>query len=300
MKKGLVLEGGAMRGMFTAGVLDVMMENGIEYDGIIGVSAGAAFGINYKSGQIGRVLRYNTRFCRDKRYAGFRCLLRTGDMYSADFAYGKVQLLYDSFDFNAYEKNPAEFYVVCTDVETGEAVYHLYGGRADHGLDWIRASAAMPLVSRIVEIDGKKLLDGGTADSIPIRYFERIGYEKNVVVLTQPEDYRKEKDRLMGLLRLRYRNYPKLIEAMEKRPEVYNQTLGYIKEREKQGELFVIRPREPLQIGKVEKDPDKLEEIYKIGRRTAGERIAELKAFLRPQRPETNRSEIENERVNQS
>ena len=174
MKKGLILEGGAMRGMFTAGVMDVLMERGIKFDGAVGVSAGAAFGVNYKSGQIGRVIRYNTRFVGDKRYCGFKVLLKTGHIFSTDFCYGEVPLVHDPFDFEAYGKNPMEFFVVATDLERGEAVYHKYEGMDDSGFDWIRASASMPLVSRIVEIDGMKLLDGGIADSIPVKFFEGI------------------------------------------------------------------------------------------------------------------------------
>ena len=280
MKKGLVLEGGAMRGMFTAGVIDVMMENGIEYDGIIGVSAGAAFGCNYKSKQIGRVIRYNMKFCNDKRYSGIRSLLKTGNIYNTDFAYGEVPLKHDVFDFDTYQNDPTDFYVVCTDVETGEAVYHIYGGKDDHGFDWIRASASMPMVSQIVEIDGQKLLDGGIADSIPVRYFETIGYDKTIVVLTQPEHYQKKPNRLMPLIRLKYKKYPKLAEAMEKRHLVYNQTLAYIEEQEKLGKLFVIRPPHKLQIGKVEKDPNKLKEIYDIGRETVAPQVMAIKEFL--------------------
>ena len=201
MKKGLILEGGAMRGMFTAGVIDVMMENRILFDGAVGVSAGAAFGCNYKSGQIGRVIRYNTKYCNDPRYCGIRSLIRTGNLYNTDFCYGEVPLKQDVFDFDAYKNNPMAFYVVCTDIETGKAVYRKYDGMEDHGFDWIRASASMPLVSQIVEIDGQKLLDGGIADSIPVRFFERIGYDRNIVVLTQPADYQKKKNRLMPLIR---------------------------------------------------------------------------------------------------
>ena len=174
-----------MRGMFTAGVIDVMMEHGIPFDGVIGVSAGAAFGCNYKSGQIGRVVRYNTRFCRDKRYGGFRVLLKTGDYYSKQFCYEEVPLYHDIFDFDAFESNPREFHVVCTDVETGRPVYHLYGDRNDHAFEWIRASASMPLVSRIVEIDDFKLLDGGIACLKQLmQEAKEIGY---YVVLDAPE-----------------------------------------------------------------------------------------------------------------
>ena len=280
MKRGLVLEGGAMRGMFTAGVIDVMMENDIEFDGAVGVSAGAAFGVNYKSKQIGRVLRYNTRFCRDKRYFGVRCLLRTGDMYSADFAYGEVPLKHDPFDFDTYMSDPMEFWAVCTDIERGEPVYHKYEGWEDHGFDWIRASASMPLVSRNVEIDGKQLVDGGVSDSVPLKFFESIGYDRNIVVLTQPADYVKKKNSLMPLIRMKYRKYPKLVELMAERHNVYNDTIAYISDKERRGEILVIRPEAKLEIGRTEKDPEVLKYVYELGRKAAKERIEEIKKFL--------------------
>lgn len=269
-----------MRGMFTAGVIDVMMENGIKFDGAIGVSAGAAFGCNYKSGQIGRVIRYNTRFSRDKRYSGIGVLLRTGDYFSKDFCYGEVPLKRDVFDFEAFESDPMEFYVVCADVETGRPVYHKYIGRDDHEFEWIRASASMPLVSRVVEIEGQKLLDGGIADSIPIEYFESIGYDRNIVVLTQPGNYQKKENGLLSLIKLKYRRYPKLIEAMATRHVKYNDTLKYIAQKERDGALLVIRPEKKLPLGRVEKDPDKLREAYNIGRKAAEFRIEEIKTYL--------------------
>lgn len=280
MKTGLILEGGAMRGMFTAGVMDVMMENGIRFDGIIGVSAGAAFGCNYKSGQIGRALRYNTRFCRDKRYCSVRSLLQSGDIFNTEFCYGEVPLKYDVFDFDAFERDPAEFYVVCTDVDTGRAVYHKYTGRSDHGFDWIRASASMPLVSNIVEIDGERLLDGGIADSIPVKYFEGIGYDRNIVVLTRPKDYRKGENRVMPLIRHKYKRHPALVRAIEQRHIVYNETLDYIWKKEAAGELFVLCPDEPLPVGRIEKDPDKLCTAYGIGREAASAKLSAITDFL--------------------
>ena len=280
MKTGLIMEGGAMRGMFTAGVIDVMMEHGIELDGAIGVSAGAAFGCNYKSRQIGRVIRYNTRFCRDKRYGGFRVLLKTGNFYSKEFCYDEVPHKHDPFDYDAYARNPMEFYVVCTDVDTGKAEYHKYEGRQGHALEWIRASASMPLVSKMVPIDGRRFLDGALADSIPVDYFESIGYDRNVVILTRPESYRMEQDPLFPLMQLRYRRFPKLVQAMQIRPVIYNATLANIARREKAGELLVIRPPQALPISRTERDPEKLRQVYGIGRRTAEERIEEIKAFL--------------------
>lgn len=280
MKTGLVLEGGAMRGMFTAGIMDVLMEAGVIFDGAIGVSAGAAFGVNYKSRQIGRAIRYNMRFCADKRYCGLRCLLRTGNIYSTEFAYGEVPLKYDVFDFDAYRRNPMEFHIVCTDVESGQPVYHRWDSFDDHGFDWIRASASMPLVSKIVEIDGQKLLDGGIADSIPLRYFESIGYGRNVVILTQPDAYEKKENGLLFLIRLMYRKYPRLVEAMEKRHEMYNETLAYIAEKEKSGEILVLRPETALPVSRVERKPERLKAVYDIGRAAAQARLAEIRAFL--------------------
>lgn len=280
MKTGLILEGGAMRGLFTAGVMDVLMEHSVEFDGAIGVSAGAAFGCNYKSRQIGRVLRYNTRFCSDKRYGGLRVLLKTGNIYSTDFCYGEVPVKYDPFDFETYGNNPMEFYVVATDIETGEAVYHRYEGTEPSGFDWIRASASMPLVSRIVEIDGRKMLDGGIADSIPVQYFEQLGYEKNVVVLTRPSGYQKEKNKVLPLIRKKYKDYPKLVEAMENRHERYNETLSYIRQQEQAGKLFVIRPEEPIPVRRVEKDPERLKAAYEMGRKTMERQMDEVMEFL--------------------
>ena len=280
MKTGLVMEGGAMRGMFTAGVIDVMMEHGIEFDGAIGVSAGAAFGCNYKSRQIGRVIRYNTRFCQDKRYGGFRVLLKTGDYYSKEFCYDEVPHKHDPFDYDTYERNPMEFYVVCTDVDTGRAEYHKYENRHDHALDWIRASASMPLVSRMVEIEGRRYLDGALADSIPVDYFESIGYDRNVVILTRPEGYRMEADSLLPLMKLRYRRFPRLLDAIQTRHVVYNATLQKIARRERAGELLVIRPPMALPISRTEKDPEKLRAVYEIGRQTAERRLEEIRGFL--------------------
>ena len=280
MKKGLIMEGGVMRGMFTAGVIDVMMEHRMEFDGAIGVSAGAAFGCNYKSKQIGRVIRYNTRFSQDKRYGGFRVLLKEGNFYSKHFCYEEVPLKYDVFDFDTYEHNPMVFYVVATDTETGKAEYHMLADRHDHGFEWIRASASMPLVSQMVELDGRRYLDGALADSIPVRYFESIGYDRNIVILTQPKGFRKKPDSLLPLIKLRYRKFPKLVEAIAARHEQYNASLDHIARREAAGELLVIRPPETLPIRRTEKDPDKLRQVYEIGRRTAEARITEIQKYL--------------------
>lgn len=280
MKTGLILEGGAMRGLFTAGVMDVMMEAGIRFDGIVGVSAGAAFGCNYKSHQMGRVLRYNTTYCRDWRYCSFRSLLTTGDLYGAQFCYHELPEQLDIFDDEAFQADPAEFYAVCTDCETGKAVYRKIESAQYGDLEWIRASASMPLVSRIVEIDGQKLLDGGIADSIPLKFMENKGYERNLVVLTQPRNYRKKKNSLLPLMKLALRKYPKVVEAMADRHIDYNETLEYIRSREQEKAVFVISPKEKLDISRTEKDPERLKAVYQLGREAAQEQLAELKRYL--------------------
>jgi len=170
--------------------------------------------------------------------------------------------------------------VVCTDVETGRPVYHLYGGRENHGLDWIRASASMPLVSQIVEIEGQKLLDGGISDSIPVRFFESTGYDRNVVILTQPKGYVKKKNPMMPLMKLRYPKYEGLLQTMANRHIEYNKTLSYIERREAAGELLVIRPDQPLNISKAEKNPEQLKRVYEIGRRVAARRIIDIENYL--------------------
>lgn len=279
-KIGLVMEGGAMRGMFTCGVIDVLMENDITFDGAIGVSAGAAFGCNIKSRQIGRAIRYNKRFCNDKRYVGVRSFLKTGNLYNADFCYRVVPTQLDIWDQKAFEENPMEFYLVCTDAETGKAVYHKCtdGGKED--VQWIRASASMPLVSKEVAIHQYKLLDGGIADSIPIRYFEQLGYCRNIVVLTQPRDFVKEKNKYQSLMQLALKKRPAIIEAMRTRHDVYNETIAYIKKQEQTGNLFVICPQEDLRIGKMEKNPAELERVYQMGRQVALQQLADIRAFI--------------------
>jgi predicted patatin/cPLA2 family phospholipase len=279
MKKGLVLEGGAMRGLFTAGIIDVMMEAGIEPDGMIGVSAGAAFGCNYKSRQPGRAIRYNKRYARDKRYCSWQSWLKTGDLYNAEFGYHIIPTQLDIFDDKAFEENPMEFYVVCTDVETGKPVYKKLTESTPLTYDWIRASASMPLASRVVELEGRKVLDGGVADSIPLEYFESIGYERNMVILTQPDGFVKEHNPLMPLMRIALRKYPKMIEAMDKRHLMYNRELVYVYEAETAGRAFVIRPEEKLPIGHISHNPEEEQRVYDIGRATGERHIDKIKDF---------------------
>ena len=280
MRKGLVLEGGAMRGMFTAGVMDVMMEHGITYDAICGVSAGAAFGCNYKSGQIGRAIRYNMKYCNDKRYCSVQSLLKTGNLFGADFCYRELPEILDIFDTEAFRKNPAVFYVVCTDAETGKPIYKRCDKGTGEDLLWIRASASLPLIAKPVEIGDRVFMDGGIADSIPLRFMEGIGYEKIVVVLTRPMEYRKSETKKTEIMRLFLRKYPFLMDAIRRRPQMYNETVEYIAEKEKKGEIFVIRPEEALEIERIEKEPQKLWSVYTKGKQNAEGRIQELELFL--------------------
>ena len=280
VKRGLVLEGGAMRGLFTAGVLDVWMENGITFDGIIGVSAGAAFGVNYKSGQIGRTVRYNKKYCRDKRFCGIRSLLRTGDIFGVRFCYDTLPHELDVYDVQAFRENPTEFYTVSTDVKTGKPHYHLCLDGDTETLDYIRASASMPFVSRPVSVEGLTLLDGGISDSIPLAYFESIGYNRNIVVLTQPKGFVKRRVRMRPLVRLALRRYPEAARAMCRRHEFYNETLRLIAEKEAKGEILVIRPDAPLPIGHISRDPERIDLVYRLGREVAERELDRLRTFL--------------------
>lgn len=279
MKKGLVLEGGAMRGLFTAGVIDVMMENGITYDGIIGVSAGSSFGCNYKSHQPGRVLRYNLQYGKDPRYMGFRTLLTTGNLVGAEFAYHTLPLELDVFDIKTFEADPTEFYSVSTDCLTGAPVYYRMDKVTYDSLEWLRASASMPLVTKPVKVGGKIMLDGGISDSIPLKHFQQIGYEHNVVVLTRERSYRKQPATLWPY-HLLMRRYPAITNAMAHRHEMYNAQLRYVAEQEKTGHTLVIAPREPLPIERTDMDPRKIKAVYQIGRDTCLGMLPRLKEFL--------------------
>ena len=280
MKTGLIMEGGAMRGMFTAGVLDVLMENGLVTDGAIGVSAGAVFGCNYKSHQIGRVIRYNTEYCNDKRYASFKNLVKTGNLYSEQFCYHEVPEKLDPFNEAAFAASPMDFFVVCTDVKTGEPIYHKCRKGDAEDVLWMEASASMPLAAKIVKIGHYGLLDGGVADSIPVRFFESIGYKRNLIILTQPKGYIKKKNKFLPAIRAKYFRYPAFVEAVADRHERYNETLSYISMLEQAGQDYVIRPPIPLEIGAMERDPAQLRRVYETGRAVAQIQVEKIRDFL--------------------
>jgi len=282
MKNGLVLEGGALRGLFTAGVLDVFLEKDVRFDGMVGVSAGAVFGCNFQSRQLGRTVRYNARYCRSWRYASLLSVLLTGNLYGKKFCYRDIPDRLDPFDLTAFQEDPAEFHLVCTDARTGEAVYHRCGGESREELmEWFRASASMPIVSRTVKVGGRELLDGGISDSIPLRYFEGLGYEKNVVILTQPADFQKKKVRFAPLIRFLLWRYPNVGRILLERHTQYNAQLAYLHAQKTAGHAFVIQPSAPLNIGPIERDPDRIREVYEIGRTEGRKRLAEVREFLK-------------------
>ena len=281
MKTALIMEGGAMRGMFTCGVTDVFLEEGITFDAAAGISAGACLGCNFKSRQAGRAIRYNKRYSRDPRFCSFKSLVKTGDLYGADFCYRELPEVLDPFDNKAFEENPMAFYIGATDVDTGEIRYHKCKDGGEKDLLWMRASASMPLVSRIVEADGYRMLDGGIVDPVPYRYMEELGYDRNVYILTQPKGFRKEKSSALPLIRIALRKTPKIVEAMERRHEVYNRQMAEIDEKEARGEILVIRPPESLGISRTEHDPNELERVYQTGRREACRMLPEIRSFLK-------------------
>ncbi len=268
-KTGLILEGGALRGLFTAGILDVFMEKNITFDGLIGVSAGACFGCNFKSRQLGRVIRYNKRFAKDPRYCSWKSLFTTGDLFGANFCYRTLPKELDIFDTEAFENNPMEFHIAATDANTGKSVYKKLTKADDTTLDWIRASASMPLVSRAVEIDGNHYLDGGLSDGIPIKYFESLGFNKNIVITTRPRGYRKFPRKSLSFLKPLFRKYPKVFTALKTRHTWYNETLQYIDKKVAEGNTISIAPKEPLEISRVCHDPDVMQRVYELGRATA-------------------------------
>ena len=280
MKTGLVLEGGAMRATYTIGVLDVLMENKLAFDGVIGVSAGAIHGASYVSDQPGRNIRYYKKYASDKRFMSKRNRIFTGDLFGKDFCYYELPWKLDPFDNDTFKSSATEFYAVCANVETGESEYiKLNDLKQTDQMEYLRASASMPLVSKIVEVGGKKLLDGGITDSIPLKKFQEMGFEKNVVVATRTDSYVKTEEQI-GIAKLAYKKYPRFIEALKRRPVMYNNEKAYILEQEKEGNIFFIRPTAELGISRTDVNPEHLERVYQVGRRDAKAVLDDLKAWL--------------------
>ncbi len=274
----LVLEGGAMRGIYSAGVLDVFLKKNIFVDAIIGTSAGALFGVNYVSNQQERVLRYNKHYCKRKDYMGLYSFIKTGNIMNKDFCFDKLINELDPFDYETYIKSKTKMYATVTNLETGEAEYPEIKNMKED-LEYLRASGSMPLVSKIIEVNGKKYLDGGVADSIPVKKAISMGYGKIIVVTTRPIEYRKEKGMYLPF-KLKYKKYPKFLERMKNRYKEYNETIEEIIKLEKERKIFVIRPTETVKIKKIEKNPDIIEKQYQVGYKDALNKLVDLHKYL--------------------
>ena len=276
-KTAFVLEGGAMRGLYTAGVLDVFMRNNITTNAIYGVSAGALFGINFKSKQIGRAIRYNLKYAHEKNYMGLYSLLTTGNIMNKEFCFNKLVNELDKFDFETFNNSPIDFFAVVTNVETGLAEY-IKIVDAKYGLEALRASGSMPFVSKCVDFEGAKYLDGAISDPIPLQKALDEGYEKIVVVLTRPENYRKSKNYMP--YSLIYGKYPEFVKTAINQFERYNQTLDLIKKYENDGKILVLRPSRSLKIARVEKDLKKIDAIYQLGVNDCISNLDKIKNYL--------------------
>lgn len=278
MKIGLVLEGGAMRGLFTAGVLDIFLDNNVEVTDVVGVSAGTLFGVNYVSKQRGRALRYNLKYINDKRYMNVKSWLKTGNLINKDFTYYKLPFQLDVFDNKTFKESPINFFATVTNIETGEAEFVKIKD-AYKQMETLRATSALPFISEIIEVGDKKYLDGGITNSIPVDFFEKQDFDKVIVILTRPITYRKEKT--TGIqYKMFYKKYPKLVEKLENRYKEYNDTVDKIVELEKEGKLFVIRPSENITIKRLEKDVEKLQKVYDLGLKDGNNIIEDLKQYL--------------------
>lgn len=276
---GLVLEGGGMKGLYTAGVLDFFLDKGIEFSSVYGVSAGACTMCSYLSKQRGRGFETMTDYLDQKRYMGIYSLLTTGDIFGAEMSYNLVPNYLNPFDYEEYKKYEGKAYAVVTNIETGKAEYIQIKDMKE-GIQYVRASSSLPLVSRNVEIDGKLYLDGGIADSIPIKKSEADGNRKNIVVMTKAVGYKREPEKTVALLKAKYRKYPHVYELMENRHIDYNKTVAYIEEEEKSGKLLLLRPEKELEIGRLEKDKEKLRKLYDAGYEETAARYDEIMSYL--------------------
>lgn len=276
----LVLEGGGMRGAFTAGVLDYLLDNDIMMERIYGVSIGACHACSYISRQRERAFRVVADYINDPRYMSYKNRFLKGDLFSPEFVYHTIPDELYPFDYETFRNYPGEFYVVVTDCKSGRGVYV----RVDDlraGIDYVRASASLPGFSQIVKVDGGHYLDGGMVDSIPVRKAVEDGSEKVVVVLTRENGYTKEPSKAYHMTRILHPLHPKLSESVKNRHFMYNATLRYIEEEEAAGRIFVIRPpKGSVNISRLERDHAKLTDLYHRGYETAREQGEALKKYL--------------------
>ncbi|MDY4735848.1 patatin-like phospholipase family protein [Terrisporobacter sp.] len=279
IEAGLVVEGGGMRGVYTAGVLDYFMEKNLYFDDCYGVSAGACHISSYVSKQIGRSIKVTLDYINDKRYCSVNSLIKTGDMFGIEMLYDLIPNKLELYDYDTFNKFKGNFYSVVTNCKTGKAEYiKIKDMKKD--IIAVRASSSLPLLSRIVEINGKEYLDGGITDSIPIKKSIKDGHKKNVVILTRDKTYRKSKPKFLSLLKFKYKKYPNLVKAIENRYKMYNETLDFLEEEKAKNEVFIIQPKLPVKISRIEKDKDKLKELYDQGYEDAKELYEDLMKFL--------------------
>jgi len=276
---GLILEGGGMRGAYTAGVLDFFLDNDIEFSRCYGVSAGAGHCCSYVSKQKKRAITVNVSYLENKEYASMHSLITTGDYFGAKFIYKKIPKVLNRFDHETFNSYKGKFYAVATNCITGEPEY-LYVKDSRKDMAKVLASSSLPMLSRLIMIDGKPYLDGGVSDSVPLKQSEKDGNVKNIVVLTRNGGYRKKENKLIGIMKLKYKKYPKLIEAMKRRHIMYNDEMDYIEEQEKQGNIFVIRPTKAIEIDRLEKNKEKLLALYEEGYKDASACSEELMGYL--------------------
>ena len=276
---GLVLEGGGMKGTYTSGVLDFFLEKNLEFSSCYGVSAGAANLCSFLSKQKRRGFRSLTEYMGNKRISGWYSMVTNGNIIDPDFTYDLVPNYLLPFDRKTYEKYEGKAYAVVTNVETGKAEY-LSMKEVDQAMEAVKASTALPLVFQMVTINGRKYLDGGLADSIPIQRSSLEGNKKNVIVLTKEEGYIRKPSENLNLIRLRYYKYPKVYEVMKERHLAYNETMEYIRLLQKEGKVFVLQPKEKNEISRLEKDSKKMEELYQRGYEDAKNKYDALQEFL--------------------
>ena len=279
IKAGLVVEGGGMRGVYSSGVLDFFIENDLFFENNYGVSAGACHLCSYLAKQYKRAFRVNVDYLNDKRYCSVHSLLKTGNLFGAEMLYDIIPNELDLFDYDTYNKNESNFYVVITNINTGKPEYVKIGD-LKKDIIYVRASSSLPLLAQNVKINDKEYLDGGISDSIPIKKSIADGNKKNVVILTRDNTYRKGKNSLMPIIKLKYKKYPNFVKSMADRYIVYNEILDFIKELEDNGDVFVIRPKKPVNIGRTEKNREKLEALYNDGYNDAKDCYEELLKYL--------------------
>ena len=277
---GLVLEGGGMKGVYSSGVLDFFLDKGLEFSSCYGVSAGACSLCSFLSKQRGRAYHVNVDYLEDKNYCSVYSLLKTGDLFGAEMCYHRIPDELNLYDYDTFNKYPGTFYSVVTNIETGLPEYiPIKDMKRD--IEAVRASASLPLVANIINWKGKKYLDGGISDAIPIRKSIEDGNQKNVVILTKEVGYRRKPTKVAGLVKMKYRKYPKLYELMKNRYLTYNATLDYLEEQEKEGRAFILRPQLPSGVGRVEKDREKLQKLYETGYADAEKNYDRLMAYLK-------------------